>query len=324
LALLAAGVRPGDEVVVPTMTFAATAFAVRYIGANPVFIDSENCQYNLDPELLETLLSARAAVGRLPAALITVDLFGRTADYGRVTQLCDHYGVRLIEDAAEALGARDERGAAGSFGVAGVFSFNGNKIMTTSGGGMVVTSAPEIAQRVRHLATQARERVAWYEHHDVGFNYRMSNLLAALGRAQLSRLPEFIERRRRIRDSYAEGLETLGVRILEDAPGSRGNGWLSVMKCATWEQASEVRNRLAEHGIESRQVWKPMHQQPVFSGSEMVGGAVADDFFNTGVCLPSGSALTSEVLSEIIGLITQELTQSQGSSSESLPRSDLK
>jgi dTDP-4-amino-4,6-dideoxygalactose transaminase len=307
LALLASGVQPGSDVLVPTLTFAATAFAVKYVGANPVFIDSEDRTYNVDPAVLEEALAGRTAMGRRPAAVISVDLFGRTADYAQITRLCHQFGVPLIEDAAEALGAQSEAGPAGSFGAAAVFSFNGNKIMTTSGGGMVVTSDASVAQRVRHLATQAREPVPWYEHNEVGFNYRMSNLLAALGRAQLRRLPAFIDRRRRIRDTYAEALEGLGVRILHDAPSSRGNGWLTVMKCTSAEQAVGVQRCLADEGIESRQVWKPMHLQPVFAGSDRFGGSVADDLFETGVCLPSGSSLSDGDVTEIIGLVTAQL-----------------
>jgi dTDP-4-amino-4,6-dideoxygalactose transaminase len=288
LSLIAAGIQAGQEVIVPTMTFAATAFAVTYIGANPVFIDSEADSWNVDPELLESFLQDRLAKGNVPAALLSVDVFGQSADYRRIVGICNQYGVTLIEDAAEALGADCHNQHAGTFGKAGIFSFNGNKIMTTSGGGMVVSEDSEFIARIRHLATQARQPVAWYEHEEIGFNYRMSNVLAALGRAQLKRLPDFIANRRAARDVYTEFFATRSdVHILQDAPWGRGNAWLSVAYFEDAPQAEKVRIHLADHGIESRPVWKPMHLQPVFAGAEFVGGGIAEQLFQHGLCLPS-------------------------------------
>ena len=206
LALLLAGVERGDEVLVPSFTFIASAAAVTYVGAHPVFVDCSADSWNLDPALVEEVLTERAALGRLPSAVITVDLYGETADYVALESLCRRFEVPLIEDSAEALGATYRGRAAGSFGVAGIFSFNGNKIITTSGGGMLVTQSSQFAERARHLATQAREPFPHYEHTTVGYNYRLSNLLAALGRAQLRGLDGRIERRQRIDAGYTAGI----------------------------------------------------------------------------------------------------------------------
>jgi dTDP-4-amino-4,6-dideoxygalactose transaminase len=288
LGLLALGVGPGDEVVVPTLTF----------GATPVFIDSEPVSFNLDPDLLAEFLASRAAAGRLPAAVIVVDIFGQTADYDRILPLCEHYGVPVLEDAAEALGATHRLGHAGSFGRAAVFSFNGNKIMTTSGGGMLVTQDEEFAARIRHLATQAREPVPWYEHRDIGFNYRMSNVLAALGRAQFRRLPEMIVARRAHVDTYTAMLGPLGVDVLQDPTWSRGNGWLSIARPPKGTVSSLI-DHLAHSAVEARHVWRPLHTQPVFSNSLRLVSGVAEGFFDTHLCLPSGSKSAS---SEIEGV----------------------
>ena len=231
LGLLALGVGPDGEVVVPTMTFGATAFAVTYVGAAPVFLDIEPESWNLDPIVLEAFLARRAALDRLPAAVVTVDVFGRTCDYDRILESCARYGVPVLSDAAEALGARHGSAAAGSFGESAVFSFNGNKIMTTSGGGMLVTDDDDTARKARFWATQSREPFPWYEHEEIGFNYRMSNILAALGRAQLVRLPQMIERRREIRDAYAAGLaDAPGVDVVGDPPWGRSNAWLTTVR----------------------------------------------------------------------------------------------
>lgn len=294
LALLTAGVGPGDEVICPTMTFAATAFAIVYVGAQPIFVDSERASWNIDPLLVRDLLERRREIGRVPAALIAVDLFGQSADYAELAPICAEFGVVLIEDAAEALGATHGSRMAGSYGRAGVFSFNGNKIMTTSGGGMVVTHDETLADRIRHLATQARQPVPWYEHEDIGFNYRMSNVLAALGRAQLSRLPQMIEKRLVHRNRYRELLGAANVKIVDDADWGTGNSWLTLALFADESLPVVVREALAVAGIESRPVWKPMHRQPIFAGAESQLNGVSDDFFGRGLCLPSGSQMPAE------------------------------
>ena len=311
LGLMTLGVSLGDEVVVPTMTFGATAFAVTYTGAAPVFLDIEEHSWNLDPEVLRGFLAQRASAGRLPAAVVTVDVFGRTCDYDAILPLCAEYGVPVLADAAEALGATHGSAPAGSMGAAAVFSFNGNKIITTSGGGVLVTDDPEIARKVRHWATQSREPFPWYEHEEIGFNYRMSNILAALGRAQLSRLPSIVERRRAIRDRYAARLSLVpGVMVMGDPPWGTWNGWLTTVRfdpAVHADAPTRVREALEAENIETRPVWKPMHQQPVFAEAESVLTGVADAVFETGLCLPSGTAMTDDDIDRVLGVMLAEL-----------------
>jgi len=304
LCLLASGIGAGDEVIVPTMTFAATAFAVSYVGAKPVFIDSESSSWNVDAELLENFLSQRAAQGTVPACLIAVDVFGQSANYAAIIPICARYGVLIIEDAAEALGSTCGNQFAGSFGQAGVFSFNGNKIMTTSGGGMVVSDDADYLAHIRHLATQARQPVAWYEHEEIGYNYRMSNVLAALGRAQLKRLPEFITARKEAREIYSGFFSQESfAHIVQDATWGTSNNWLSVAYFEDASQAENTRTYLASLGIESRPVWKPMHLQPIFASAEFVGTDVAQKLFEHGLCLPSSnSAVATEVVNVLKNL----------------------
>lgn len=305
LGLLGLGVGPGDDVVVPTLTFGATAFAVTYVGARPVLIDSEATSWNLDPDLLADYLDGAHKAGRLPTAVIPVDLFGRAADYDRILPICEQYQIPVLVDSAESLGARHGAAATGTMGAAGVFSFNGNKIMTTSGGGMLVTSNVGLAQRARYLATQARQPAAWYEHTEVGFNYRMSNLLAALGRAQLRRLPAIIARRREIRDLYAQHLDGVyGTRVMGDPPWGRSNAWLTTLLLDPDGPApGAVIAALAAEGIEARHVWKPMHRQPVFSDNPIIGGDVADDVFARGLCLPSGARMSDAQVLEVCQIV---------------------
>ena len=288
LALMIAGVKAGSDVVIPTMTFAATAFAVKYLNANPVFIDSESSSWNLDPDLLEEFLEKRATAGALPAAVIVVDVFGQTANYERIEQICSKYEVPIIEDAAEALGASNGKKMAGTFGQAAVFSFNGNKIITTSGGGMLVSSDPEFTAKARYLATQARQPVPWYEHNDVGYNYRMSNVLAAIGRAQLGGLNNVIEKRKQVRLLYTDFTNSTGsAKVLQDAHWGVGNNWLTVALFESAEAPKRLMDLLAKNGIESRPIWKPMHQQPIFQSSENLLNGTADKIFSHGLCLPS-------------------------------------
>lgn len=307
MGLLALGVGPGDEVVTSTLTFAATAFAIAYVGAQPVFLDVEDEAWNLDPALLEMFLATRAAEGNLPAAVVPVDVFGRTCDYRQILPLCAEYGIPVLCDSAEALGAVHEGAPAGSLGVAAVFSFNGNKIITTSGGGALVTDDPLIADRVRKWSNQSREPFPWYEHEEIGYNYRLSNVLAALGRSQLARLPEVIERRRAIRDRYAETLEDLpGTTVLGDPPWGRWNGWLTTVlfdSAIHPNAAISVREALEVANIEARPIWKPMHQQPVFAGSESVLTETADRLFAEGLCLPSGTGMSNGDVDRVLEVV---------------------
>ena len=311
LGLQALGVAPGDEVVVPTLTFGATAFAVVHAGATPVFLDSEETTWNLDPQLLADFLAERARRQALPAAIITVDLFGRMCDYAAIEKIAADYEVPILEDAAEALGSTQGPRSAGSFGRVGVFSFNGNKIMTTSGGGMLVTDDARLADKVRFWSTQSREDFPWYEHNEVGFNYRMSNILAALGCAQLERLPGMIESRREINQHYRESLADVPeVEVLGDDPWGRSNMWLTTVRFRGTDgpqTATRVRESLEAQAIESRPVWKPMHQQPVFSGAEIRLTGVADQIFADGLCLPSGPTMSLDTVDVVCDAVRTEV-----------------
>ena len=310
LALMLAGVERGDEVLVPSFTFIASAAAVAYVGANPVFIDCSADSWNLDPALVEEVLTERAKLGRLPSAVITVDLYGETADYSALESLCDRFEVPLIEDSAEALGATYRGRASGSFGVAGIFSFNGNKIITTSGGGMLVTQSSQLAARARHLATQAREPFSHYEHTTVGYNYRLSNLLAALGRAQLRGLDSHIERRQRIDTAYVEGLSGLnGISFMPRTTVGTSNYWLTCIlidREAFGADREGVRLALEAHDIESRPTWKPLHLQPAFTGVGLLGTGHCANVFDRGLCLPTGSALSPSDQSRVIEIVAAQ------------------
>jgi dTDP-4-amino-4,6-dideoxygalactose transaminase len=303
LALIAAGVRRGDTVLVPSFTFAATANAVVYLGARPVFVDSAPDSWNVDPALVAEELRARAERGNLPRAVIAVDMYGHCADYEPLLEACDRYGVPLIEDAAEALGATCRGKPAGSFGLAGVLSFNGNKITTTGGGGMLVTDDSRVAKQTRHLATQAREPVAHYEHRMIGYNYRLSNLLAAVGRGQVQRLDRMIAARKATFEFYRAQLPDL--TFLPIAAHDVPNYWLT---CALAENEGHRDRLLAAlngRDIEARPAWKPMHLQPVFQDCVTRGGGVSADLFRRGVCLPSGSALTDHDRRRVVDAVRE-------------------
>ncbi|HEY7107407.1 MAG TPA: aminotransferase class I/II-fold pyridoxal phosphate-dependent enzyme [Acidimicrobiia bacterium] len=304
LALLLLGVGPGDDVLVPSLTFAATANAVTYVGARPVFVDSEWATWNLDPALVDEELSGRARTGRSQvAAVVGVDLYGQCASWEPILATCARYGVPVIEDAAEALGATYEGEPAGSFGVLNVFSFNGNKIITTSGGGMLAGDDGVLIERARHLSTQARDPAPHYEHSEIGFNYRMSNLLAALGRAQLEALPGKVTRRREINHAYrAAFAEMPGIGFLPDAPDGEPTNWLTVITVA---DPTSVRLHLESLDIEARPAWKPMHLQPVYEGCAMRGGSVAEEIFRSGLCLPSGSSMTDDDVARVVEGVSQ-------------------
>jgi dTDP-4-amino-4,6-dideoxygalactose transaminase len=304
LALVMLGVGRGDDVIVPTLTFVATANAVRYVGARPVFVDSEPSTWNIDPALLEEELATRAGAGRLPAAFVGVDLYGQCASWDPLTDVCARYGVPIVEDAAEALGATYRQRAAGTFGTMGVFSFNGNKIITTSGGGMLVAHDPSWVERARRLSTQARDPAPHYEHSEIGFNYRMSNLLAAVGRGQLRSLPEKVARRRAIKRRYRDAFTRLpGIGFMPDAPDGDPTNWLTVITVDADEfgtSPARIREHLETCDIEARPAWKPMHLQPLFADCPVRGGAVAEKIFRTGLCLPSGSAMTDADVDRVV------------------------
>jgi dTDP-4-amino-4,6-dideoxygalactose transaminase len=372
LALRLLGVGQDDEVLVSDFTFAATANAVTYVGARPVFIDSDAATWNMDSGLLEEELKVCAARGRLPKAVIVVDLYGQCADYDPILRICEEYGVPVIEDAAEALGATyrgspqpasghplhdpvpltpsrsmnpsapsphpspplragarvsggstresfsgnlsptgKEGGrqgkAAGTLGVLGVFSFNGNKIITTSGGGMLVSERGDWMAKARYWATQARDPAPHYEHSEIGNNYRLSNLLAAVGRGQLGVLDQRVAQRRANNAFYREALSDLpGIEFMPIAPYGEWNGWLT---CITVDPTrfgvdrETIRQRLEKRNIESRPVWKPMHLQPVYRDCRVRGGSVSAGLFERGLCLPSGSNLSDEERDVVVDAI---------------------
>jgi pyridoxal phosphate-dependent aminotransferase EpsN len=310
LALEMLGVGSGDEVIVSSFTFAATANAIRYVNATPVFVDSDEQTWNMDPDLLEEELRDCAKRGRLPKAVIVVDLYGQCADYDRIVPICEQYGVPIIEDAAEALGARYKGRTAGSFGVMSTLSFNGNKIITTSGGGALLSRDPKFVERARFLATQARDAAPHYQHSSIGYNYRLSNLLAAVGRGQLALLHDRVTKRRANFARYNTMLGELpGIEFMPEPEGFESTRWLTCMTVdphAFGATREEIRLTLEASDIESRPTWKPMHLQPVFAGCRVRGGAVSENIFEHGLCLPSGSSLTTEQQDRVI-----ELTRSR-------------
>lgn len=297
LALRLVGVGERDEVVMPTLTFVATANAALYLGAIPVLVDVDPETWTIDVELLADELRDAARRGRVPAAVVAVDLYGQCSDYDSLTSLCAAYDVPLVVDAAEALGASYRGRPAGSAGVLAVLSFNGNKIITTSGGGMLLGDDEAMVQRARHLASQARLPVVHYEHAEMGYNYRLSNLLAAVGRAQLSSLPERVARKRAINAAYREQLgDVPGVGFLLEAKHNRSSHWLTVMTLAETrsERIPELVAAMEQVNVETRPGWKPLHLQPLFSATRTRGGAVSEHIFRRALCLPSGASLSDD------------------------------
>jgi dTDP-4-amino-4,6-dideoxygalactose transaminase len=311
LGLLALGVGHGDVVVTSTMTFAATANAIVYTGAEPYFVDAEPTTGNMSPELLERALVRLREAGETVAAIVPVDLLGKAVDYTTIEEIAARHGIPVLADAAESLGATHHGRAAGSFGRASVLSFNGNKIMTTSGGGMLLTDDADLAARVRYLATQARQPVVHYEHTEIGYNYRLSNLLAALGRAQLSRLDAMIARRRDLRDRYKARFDDVpGVTVFGAEGDENDNVWLASIlvdeAVAGWSP-SELSAALSAADIESRPLWKPMHLQPVFAGARGEITGTSERLFRTGLTLPSGSALDDAQRDRVFAVINDFL-----------------
>ncbi len=312
LGLRLLGVGPGDDVLCATLTFCASANPVVYEGARPVFIDSAPGSFNFDPDLVGEELRERAAAGRaMTKALIGVDLYGEPADWDRLTDICEAHGVPVIEDAAEALGATYKGRPAGSFGRMAVFSFNGNKIITSSGGGMLVSDDEALIARSRFLATQARDPAPHYQHSEIGFNYRLSNICAAVGRGQLRVLDDRVAARRAVYARYEAGLgSAAGLSFLEQPAWAEGNRWLSVVfvdeeACGASPEA--IRLALAEEDIEARPVWKPMHLQPVFEEAPVRGGGQAENVFARGLCLPSSSSLSPEDQQRVIDVVLASL-----------------
>ncbi|MFC9333925.1 DegT/DnrJ/EryC1/StrS family aminotransferase [Arthrobacter sp. NPDC057009] len=314
LSLLAKGIGPGDVVITSTMTFAATANAIAYTGAEPFFVDCDPETGNLDPTLVEEAIDSLASSGERAKAIVPVDLLGKAVDYTTLTAIAARHGLPLLADAAESLGAVHGGKAAGAWGEAAIFSFNGNKIMTTSGGGMLLTDDPVLASTARYLATQARQPVVHYEHQDVGYNYRLSNLLAALGRAQLRRLDDMILRRREVRQFYKRIFESVpGVSVFGAVGDEFDNCWLTSVLVDPDDagfSADELCAAIALQNIESRPLWKPMHLQPVFRGARALTNGSSQRLFETGLTLPSGSALSLQEV-QAVGAAIEDFLESR-------------
>lgn len=312
LALVELGVSPGDEVVCQSFTFAASANPIAYLGATPVMVDSEPDTWNISPELLERAIADRKAeTGRLPKAIIAVHLYGMPAKMDEICAVASHYGIPVVEDAAEALGSKYGGRMCGTMGELGVLSFNGNKIITTSGGGALVCKTQEQAARAIFLATQARENRPYYHHETVGYNYRLSNVCAGIGRGQMLALPRFLARRREIHALYGRLFSDVpGIGVVEN-PGGKfdSNFWLT---CITVDSASTggataemLRLHLESAGIESRRLWKPLHMQPVFSAAPACVDGTSEWLFECGLCLPSGASLDDGDVERVADAVTE-------------------
>lgn len=309
LALRHLGVGDGDVVLASTFTFIGSVSPVTFLGAELRFVDCSEDTWNMDPELLREAIKECLAEGRKPAAVVPTDLYGQCADYDAILAVCEPHGIPVVADAAEAMGAKYKGRHAGVGASAAAYSFNGNKIMTTSGGGMLASEDEELIAHARKLSQQAREPYPHYQHVEIGYNYRMSNLLAGVGLGQLEVLGERVARRREIFDIYQRELSPLeGISFMPEAEYGQSNRWLTVClvdseRCGVDRET--IRLELETHNIESRPVWKPMHQQPVFAGCKSYGGEICESIFSKGLCLPSGSALTDEQIERITLLVRQ-------------------
>ena len=304
LALVVLGIGAGDEVVCSSLTFAATANAIRYTGASPVFVDCDAGSWTMDPALLDDAITDRRRQGARVRAVLAVDLYGQCCDYDALTEVCERHDVLLVQDAAESLGATYQGRPAGGQGLLAAFSFNGNKIITSSGGGMLVSADADLISHARKLSTQARDPAPHYEHSELGFNYRLSNVLAALGRAQLEALGDRVVARRQLNSRYRELLsDEPGISFMPEASYGTSNHWLTcvvVDPSAFGVDREAIRVELERRDIEARPVWKPMHLQPVFAGDPIYGGDVSARLFERGLCLPSGSALTDDEQDRVV------------------------
>ena len=306
LGLIELGVEQGDYVLCQSFTFSGSANPIKYLGANPVFIDSESLTWNICPESLVKALEDLAVQGIKPKALIAVHLYGMPYLVEEIKSICDKYEVKILEDAAEAFGSLYKGIKCGLMGDVSILSFNGNKIITTSGGGALLAKNKEVANSTLHLATQAREKEPHYEHHKVGFNYRMSNVLAGIGIGQLEVLADRVKSRRAIFSAYKKQLGYLNeIQFLEEPDGFISNRWLTTILLPSKSLREKIRLELEKNNIESRPLWKPMHLQPVFSEELAYINGISEDLFQRGLCLPSGSALTESDIERIVGIIRE-------------------
>ncbi len=309
LALILLGVKRGDEVLCQSFTFSASANPIAYQGATPVFVDSERETWNMCPELLEEAIKSRMKSGKKPAAIIAVHLYGMPYQADEIQAISEKYNIPVIEDSAEALGSTYKGRKCGAMGDLGILSFNGNKIITTSGGGALVSKNPEFKSRAIHLATQARDDAPHYQHSVIGYNYRMSNVVAGIGRGQMLVLADRVASRRKNFEFYKASLaEFSEISFLEESEGIKSNHWLTTILTGSFEARERIRLALASENIESRPLWKPMHLQPVFSDCPMFTNGVSEDLFNRGLCLPSGSDLTESQLERVVGIIQKSIS----------------
>ena len=309
LALIQLGIEPGDEVICQSFTFSASANPIKYVGAKPVFVDSESDTWNIDPDLLEIAIKDRIKnTGKKPKAIIPVHLYGMPAKMDEIMEIVNRYEIPVLEDAAESLGAQYKGKYCGTFGHFACLSFNGNKMITTSGGGALVCSTPEEAAMTRFYATQARDKAPHYQHSKVGYNYRMSNICAGIGRGQMFVLEDHIKARRRNHTLYREQLKNVkGISFLVDPnPDYQSNHWLTsiiIDPSITGFTREELRLKMEEANIETRPLWKPMHLQPVFADCPFYGNSISEKLFEKGLCLTSGPALTSEDINRVVNVI---------------------
>lgn len=308
LALIMTGVKAGDEVICQSFTFSGSANPIAYQQAQPVFVDSEEESWNMSPELLEKAITDRKdKTGKTPKAVIAVHLYGQSAKIEEIAEICRHHKTVLVEDAAEALGAEYKGKKLGTFGDFGILSFNGNKILTTSGGGMMVSDNEEFCRKAKFLSTQARDDAPHYEHTHIGYNYRMSNVLAGIGRGQLRVLDMRVKRKREIFELYHNGLAGIGGAVFQpELEGTRGNRWLTAAVFDPGKR-EEIRYELLKYNIESRPLWKPMHLQPVFKDCVNYSDGTSERMFRDGLCLPSDTKMTDGELGEIISIIRDKL-----------------
>ncbi|WP_136465429.1 DegT/DnrJ/EryC1/StrS family aminotransferase [Flagellimonas onchidii] len=304
LALELLGVSQGDEVICQSFTFAASANPITYLGASPVFVDSERETWNISPDLLEEAIKDRLAKGKKPKAIIAVHLYGMPYKVNEIRAISEKYDIPVIEDSAEALGSIYNGQKCGSFGELAILSFNGNKIITTSGGGALLTRDESLKERAIFLATQARDNAPHYQHSNIGYNYRMSNVLAGIGRGQMEVLPKRVLARRNNFSFYKENLAGISeIEFIDEPKGSYSNRWLTCILTPSFEFRERIRIALEEENIESRPLWKPMHLQPIFEGGTHYANGVSEDLFNRGLCLPSGSSMIQEDLERICDII---------------------
>ncbi len=303
LALKLAGVQAGDEVLCQSMTFSASANPITYEGGIPIFVDSERDTWNMSPDMLEKAIKDRMTKGKKPKAIIPVHLYGMPARMEQIIEIARHYRIPVIEDAAESLGSHINGQMTGTFGDYAILSFNGNKIITTSGGGALITSTQKEKEKAIFWATQARDVAPHYQHSEIGYNYRMSNILAGIGRGQMEVLDQRIAARRANFSFYQETLDNLPLNFLTEPEGFYANRWLTTILTDSYEQREKIRLALAAENIESRPLWKPMHRQPVFKDAPAYVNGVSDDLFDRGLCFPSGSNLTDVERERIVAVI---------------------